>query len=114
MEDGEHFAELFNLGEAGLWFAISTVIAWKLRNSPHTAKFNWLLPPTFIVFGISDFIESRTGAFWDLWWLLVMKSVCVVVVVIVDIRYRRERVRAKAVHPTSANTSTSTPLDPRT
>jgi hypothetical protein len=29
------------------------------------------------VFGISDLIESETGAWWEPWWLFVMKSLCV-------------------------------------
>jgi hypothetical protein len=112
VEDTTQFASTFNLSEATLWLMIAAIIAWKLRKRKQIARFYWLLPPTFAVFGISDFIEARTGAFWEPWWLLVMKTGCVVLFVIVGILHRRNMHRS--AHGSSANTSTSTPLDPRT
>ena len=89
MEDQSALAAMFNLCEGCLWLAIAAVIAVKLRRAPRVERLHWLLPPAFALFGISDFIESRTGAFWEPWWLLVMKTLCVVVFVVVGIHYRR-------------------------
>ena len=114
MEDSAQFAAIFNLCEASLWFLIAAIIAWKLRKRTLIARFYWLLPPAFVVFGISDFIESRTGAFWEPWWLLVMKTGCVIVFVIVGILHRRVKPRPNPAHRSSEYTSTSTPLDPKT
>lgn len=91
MDVSEDFAAQFNLCEGCLWLVIAVIIAWRLRRRVGAAKMDWLLPPTFVVFGISDFIEARTGAFWVPWWLLVVKTACVVVFVAVGIRYRRGR-----------------------
>ncbi len=30
----------------------------------------------FVLFGVSDFIEATTGAWWRPWWLLVWKGLC--------------------------------------
>ena len=114
MEDSAQFAAIFNLCEASLWFVIAAIIAWKLRKPTQVARFYWLLPPTFVVFGISDSIESRTGAFWEPWWLLAMKTGCVIVFLIVGILHRRVKSRPYPAHLSSEKTSTSTPLDPRT
>ena len=96
MEISEGFAAKFNLCEGCLWLVIAVIIAWRLRSRARAAKMYWLLPPTFVLFGISDFIESRTGAFWDPWWLLAIKSACVLVFMVVAIRYRQDRLRLKA------------------
>ena len=98
MEDRAQFAAIFNLCEASLWFVIAAIIAWKLCKRTQIARFYWLLPPTFVVFGISDFIESRTGAFWEPQWLLVMKTGCVVV--FVD---RRHSPPAREITPLSGS-----------
>lgn len=97
MDVSENFAAQFNLCEGCLWLGIAGIIAWRLRRRVGSAKMDWLLPPTFVVFGISDFIEARTGAFWVPWWLLVVKTACVVVFLAVGIHHRRERVRLNAV-----------------
>jgi hypothetical protein len=101
MEDSAQFAAIFNLCEASLWFVIAAIIGWKLRKPTQIACFYWLLPPTFVVFGISDFIESRTGAFWEPWWLLAMKTGCVIVFVAVGIRCRRDKLLPNSAHSSS-------------
>ena len=81
MPDGAEnteFARLFNLGEAALWFIIAIVVLVRLKPPLRLATtcWRWLLPLCFVVFGISDLIESETGAWWEPWWLFVMKSLC--------------------------------------
>lgn len=36
-----------------------------------------LLASAFLAFGLSDIIESQTGAWWRPWWLLVLKGGCI-------------------------------------
>ena len=77
--DSNEFARLFNVGEAGLWFVIALVLLWRLRPPLRLAstRWRWLLPLCFALFGVSDLIESETGAWWRPGWLLLMKSGCV-------------------------------------
>lgn len=81
---------IFNLCEAALWFIISAVLLClatiRLRRS---RKETLLLAAAFGVFGLSDLIEARTGAWWDPWWLLVMKAACVLVFLRAFWHYRR-------------------------
>ena len=67
-----------NLIEAVLWFGFTLVFAFKAW---HAAK-DWrrlftILAFAFFVFGLSDVIESRTGAWWRPFWLFLMKAACV-------------------------------------
>ena len=32
-----------------------------------------------LAFGLSDIVETRTGAWWHPWWLLVWKGACVLI-----------------------------------
>jgi uncharacterized membrane protein YedE/YeeE len=67
----EDFERVFNIAEAGLWIGIGLcflVVFIRRRRS--------LLLTTavlFVAFGITDIIESRTGAWWDPPALLVAK-----------------------------------------
>jgi hypothetical protein len=44
---------------------------------------------TLAVFGGSDLVEARTGAWWRPWWLFVWKAACVLVLLLGFIRYYR-------------------------
>ncbi|NET74529.1 MAG: hypothetical protein F6K62_27615 [Sphaerospermopsis sp. SIO1G2] len=35
----------------------------------------------FVGFGISDFLEIQTGAWWRPWWLFTLKAICLVSIV---------------------------------
>ncbi|HRH96545.1 MAG TPA: hypothetical protein PLB55_11450 [Prosthecobacter sp.] len=85
------FHAVFNEAEAGLWFVIALVLAVRLHMK---RPWRWLLPLAFAVFGVSDLIEVRTGAWWDPWWLLVMKAACVLVFLLAF----RERRRQEGKH----------------
>ena len=89
------FEVIFNQFEAALWFAISAVLFYRwIKTKPRL--FHWSLVVAFAVFGISDVIESYTGAWWDPWWLFVMKAGCVLVFGRTWFVYRRELKRKKA------------------
>lgn len=89
----------FNLFEACLWFALAAVCAVKSRRAePPNARLLRVLAAALVVFGISDLIEYRTGAWWKPWWLFVVKTACVVVMAGCWYRYRRpERVFTRRV-----------------
>ena len=83
------FHAVFNEIEAGLWFAIALSLAIWLRMK---RPWRWLLPLSFAVVGVSDLIEAQTGAWWEPWWLLVMKATCVLVFLLAfRERWRQER-----------------------
>ncbi|GDY20692.1 hypothetical protein LBMAG56_20380 [Verrucomicrobiota bacterium] len=75
MNDPEKYG---NLLEAGLWFAVSLILLAKLtRATGRLRRVFAILAAAFFVFGITDLIESQTGAWWRPWWLLVLKATCV-------------------------------------
>jgi hypothetical protein len=51
---------------------------------------------TLFIFGISDFVEANTGAWWRPWPLLFWKASCVIAFVILFIAYRMKK--KPAVH----------------
>ncbi|HEY0457277.1 MAG TPA: hypothetical protein VGE41_12975 [Verrucomicrobiae bacterium] len=69
-----------NLLEAGIWLLVTLVLLTKVFCSqPPFRRIFFILSAAFFIFGISDIIESRTGAWWRPWWLFVMKASCVLV-----------------------------------
>ena len=67
-----------NLIEAALWFAISLVLVLKATRSKGQLRLVFLiLSFAFLVFGVTDVIEIRTGAWWNPLWLLLLKALCV-------------------------------------
>lgn len=82
------FHAVFNYGEACLWFILALSLAVRLRM---TRPWRWLLPCAFAVFGVSDLIEVQTGAWWEPWWLFLMKAACVLVFLLAWRAHRRQR-----------------------
>lgn len=64
-----------NYIEACLWASVG-VIALVKRNSVWSVG----LGCTLIIFGVSDVVETRTGAWYEPWWLLMWKAVCIVLI----------------------------------
>ena len=56
-----------------------------------TKAYGILLAIILILFGISDFVEMATGAWWQPWWLLAWKGLCVAVGIILIIFIFNER-----------------------
>lgn len=88
-----NFFATSNYIEAGVWVLIAAVVAVRARGW----KYVWLTAATLVVFGASDVVEASTGAWWDPWWLLVWKGVCVFVLLGVVIAAVRGRKRGKAM-----------------
>ncbi len=79
-----------NLIEAALWLVLGSVVfiySWRqeLRLRPTLRT----LAITLVVFGTSDIVEARTGAWWKPWWLFVWKAACVLVLLLGLIHYYR-------------------------
>jgi hypothetical protein len=71
--------DYFNLVEGFFWISLGVWLMWTRRfihKQPlHTRAI------TLIAFGISDFVEMHTGAWWTPVWLLVWKTVCIGVLI---------------------------------
>jgi hypothetical protein len=84
-----------NLIEAAIWFLLALVLAiYALRRERRLRSTLFLIAVTLAVFGGSDLVEARTGAWWKPWWLLVWKAVCVFVLLLGFVRYYRLMKRA--------------------
>lgn len=85
-----NIASLFNYGEAALWFTISLIAFLRRKND--NSKLTQLaitVSISFFFFGISDLIEANTGVWWQPWWLLVLKALCILSFVICWYKYRQ-------------------------
>jgi hypothetical protein len=86
---------LSNRLEAGLWCAIGAGFAIAAFIKPKAVRTDCLIAAvTFVAFGMSDVVETHTGAWWRPWWLLVWKAVCVLGFLVLLVRYRM-RTRAR-------------------
>ena len=75
-----------NVVEAGLWLVVALVVGIRWRNLPAVGL--------LVAFGLSDLVETRTGAWWRPWWLLTWKAICVIgllTVIVVAWRNRNGR-----------------------
>jgi hypothetical protein len=75
-----------NYVEASFWAAAGVVAIAKRRG-----KASLLLAGALVLFGVSDIIETRTGAWYRPWWLLAMKVGCVLSIVIAGVGVLRNR-----------------------
>jgi hypothetical protein len=77
-----------NLIEAGLWIVIAAVVAFKAwREHALLRRIFVILAVAFFAFGLSDAVESHTGAWWRPWWLLLWKTVCVLAFILCFWKY---------------------------
>ena len=82
------FFQTANYVEAGLWGLIAIgFLAYALM--PRTTKRVTALVAafTFLAFGLSDVVETHTGAWWRPWWLLAWKGFCVAIFLVLLTRY---------------------------
>lgn len=63
-----------NIAECGLWSALAgaALIGYRRRGLG--------LCLALLAFGVSDLVETRTGAWYRPWWLLAWKASCVVLI----------------------------------
>ena len=65
-----------NYVEAAVWAAMGLIALIKRPNRPTV-----FLGLTLLAFGGSDVVEASTGAWYDPWWLLAWKAVCIGLIV---------------------------------
>lgn len=84
--------EIANYVEAALWIVIGLVFAgFAARRSNRPRVLCLIASATFLLFGVSDIIEVRTGAWWRPWPLLALKATCICVMLVLLWAYFRER-----------------------
>lgn len=72
------FDQCFNLAEGLLWVGIAGVILVRTLWSAGPRRLGLGAALTFAIFGMSDFIEVVTGAWYAPWPLALLKAACVV------------------------------------
>ncbi len=81
-----------NLIEAGFWIVFGVVATLGLwRQAGRLTPFSLIAGLVVIMFGLSDLVESRTGAWWRPLWLLLWKAVCLTGMVVCYLKCRRAR-----------------------
>ncbi len=75
-----------NIVEGVLWLSLGVVIVIKYRS--WRAAFVAL---TLACFGVSDWVEAGSGAWWQPWWLLAWKAVCIFVLVTAVVMHIHQR-----------------------
>jgi hypothetical protein len=85
---------LCNRIEAALWIVIAiamAIAAWRRR---HARRDCAIAAIAFALFGLSDIVETHTGAWWRPWWLLAWKAACLVAVLCLLRRHLTRRTPA--------------------
>jgi hypothetical protein len=73
---------VFNYAEAAFWWAFALVFLVRAFTGERLWRRNQLiLAIAFGGFGLSDWIEVGTGAWWRPWWLLALKAACLLIIV---------------------------------
>jgi hypothetical protein len=84
----------FNGFEAFLWSAIAIALFFKsFVHAGGLRKLTRISAVAFLLFGISDLIEMKTGAWWKPTGLLFLKAGCVFTLLTCLVAYFRERKR---------------------
>lgn len=87
---------IFNIGEAIFWMVIAVVVAWQARTAaPAVRLIGYVLAVAFVAFAGTDIVESRTGAWYRPWWLLVYNAACLAVIAGCFLRYRAVKAAQK-------------------
>ncbi len=80
---------LFNLCEGLLWISIALVcIKFRVFIKQKTKNIDYIAAGFLILFGISDFIEMYTGAWWEPLWLLIWKVLNFFILAIIYLRFK--------------------------
>lgn len=100
----------FNLVEAIWWMAVALIVGTGRLNVPELHGWpKWLLVVALFLFGVSDLIEFRTGAWWRPVSLLALKTGCIAAfisgVVAIAIRQKAARMQSESNEQRSAATS---------
>jgi hypothetical protein len=76
-----------NYAEAAVWAAMGVIALLRLRTRAGVG-----LALLLIAFGVSDLVETTTGAWYRPWWLLAWKAACVIGMLMIGLPvYRASR-----------------------
>lgn len=81
--------QLVNLAEGILWVAIALVFLFRLSQTKQNRDLAIICVFAFMLFGVSDFIEVYTRAWYQPAALFILKACCIVTFVVLYIVYRR-------------------------
>jgi len=88
----EAFFENINRAEGALWVLIAAGFAVRAAFAKGVLRRRCILAiPIFFCFGLSDFVEVHTGAWWRPWWLLAWKAACIAGMLWLFYDYMRRR-----------------------
>ena len=100
---------LGNRIEGVFWIVVAAaVLVGGIRSHGRMRTLAAAAAALFVLFGISDFVEATTGAWWKPWWLLVWKGLCVFSLLACLLAYERLRPRpadSDAERPSDAGNS---------
>jgi len=83
---------VFNYWEGWFWIILgASVLAVSVFKQRRVGWFSVVLFLLLVTFGLSDFVEMRTGAWYRPWWLFVWKGICVVGFVLIVFVYRKRK-----------------------
>ena len=81
---------VFNFWEGWFWIVLGVgVLVVAIFKQKRVRLFFVALFFLLVFFGLSDFVEMHTGAWYRPWWLLVWKSFCVIGMVGMWLVYRK-------------------------
>jgi len=90
------FDQIFNFFEGILWISTSLILLTRLRREKEHSDLLIIAALAFFAFGISDFIEIFTRAWYQPRSLLMLKAACVITLVSCLIAYRRRNRKAQS------------------
>jgi hypothetical protein len=80
----------FNIFEAFFWITVGAGFLWMiLRHACKSVKVWTLATILLMLFGVSDFFEAQSGAWWRPWWLLTWKGLCLFALIALYAWHRR-------------------------
>jgi hypothetical protein len=83
---------LSNRIEAVFWIAIAMAMIIAAMRQSGAARIDCFIAAiAFALFGLSDLVETKTGAWWRPWWLFAWKAACVLALLVLFVRYLRRR-----------------------
>ena len=95
-----------NYIEGVFWIVVGIVVLIAgYRANPAYRRISFLARVTFMIFGVSDFVEAQTGAWWRPLWLLVWKGSCLIILAWCYWKYRGTRARLSNQEVKSCNTN---------
>lgn len=82
---------IFNVCEGLLWISISVGFAVACGRKRQHHDLTLATAVLFLAFGLSDFVEIRTGGWYKPWWLLSWKAANVTGLLAVYLIFRKRR-----------------------